>query len=145
MAAPTISRSPIVPERIRSINGQSFAFLPHRFLRDGFLSSVSPDELRLYMFLVLAADRNGISFYSYERICSLLEIDIDHYLDARNGLIDKDLLAFDGTRFQVLSLPDKPRWKRSRPLRTAKHMETSDPATVRQIVRGSFPDTAGRK
>jgi hypothetical protein len=27
--------------------GQSFAFLPHRFLRDGFLSSVSPDELCL--------------------------------------------------------------------------------------------------
>lgn len=145
MAAPTISRTPIVPERIRSISGQSFAFLPHRFLRDGFLSSVSPDELRLYLLLVLAADRNGISFYSYERICSLLEVDLDQYLEARNGLIDKDLLAFDGTRFQVLSLPEKPRWKRSQPLRTTEQMETSDPATVRQIVRESFPDVAGRK
>ena len=145
MASPTISRTPIVPERVRSINGQSFAFLPHRFLRDGFLSSISPDELRLYLFLVLAADRNGISFYSYERICSLLEIDTDQYIEARNGLIDKDLLAFDGTRFQILSLPDKPSWKRSRALRTARQLETSDPATVRQIVLGSFPDVAGRK
>ena len=145
MVARTISRAPIVPQRVRSINGESFAFLPHRFLRDGFLSSISPDQLRLYLFLVLAADRNGISFYSYERICSLLEIDIDQYIDARNGLIDKDLLAFDGTRFQILSLPAKPQWKRSRALRTARQLDTSDPATVRQIVLGSFPDVAGRK
>ena len=145
MAAPTISRTPIVAERVRSINGQSFAFLPHRFLRDGFLSSISPDELRLYLFLVLAADRNGISFYSHERICSLLEIDLDQYIEARNGLIDKDLLAFDGSRFQILSLPDKPTWKPSRALRTAEQLETSDPATVRQILRQSFPDVARRK
>jgi hypothetical protein len=145
MDPPTPNRAPIVPERVRAINGQSFAFLPHRFLRDGFLSSVSPDELRLYLFLVLAADRSGISFYSYERICSLLEIDADHYIQARNGLIDKNLLAFDGARFQILSLPAKPVWHRSRALRTARQMETSDPATVRQIVLGSFPDVAGRK
>jgi hypothetical protein len=97
------------------------------------------------VFLVLAADRSGISFYSYERICSLLEIDTDQYIEARNGLIDKDLLAFDGTRFQVLSLPAKPRWRRSRPLRTARQMESSDPATVRQIILGSFPGAAGAK
>jgi len=100
-----ISRAPILPERVRQIDGQSFAFLPHRLLRDGFLSSLAPDEQRLYLFLVLAADRQGISFYSCDRICSVLEMILDDYIQARNGLLEKDLIAFDGCRFQVLSLP----------------------------------------
>jgi len=33
---------------------------------------------------------------------------LEQYLDARNALIDKDLIAFDGTRFQVLFLPMSP-------------------------------------
>lgn len=46
---------PILASRLRRIDG-SFAFLPHRFLRDGFLQSLTDDELRLYLMLVLAAD-----------------------------------------------------------------------------------------
>ena len=103
-----ISRQPILPERVRHIGGQSFAFIPHRFLRDGFLASLTADERSLYLFLVLAADRRGVSFYSYDRICTCLEMILEQYLDARNALIDKDLIAFDGTRFQVLSLPHNP-------------------------------------
>ena len=30
---------------------------------------------------------------------------LDQYISARNGLIEKDLIAFDGTVFQVLELP----------------------------------------
>lgn len=56
-----VSRAPIVPDRVRRIGGCSFAFILHRFLRDGFLASLSSDERSLYFFLVLAADRNGIS------------------------------------------------------------------------------------
>jgi hypothetical protein len=98
----------LVPERVRRIAGQSFAFVPHRFLREGFFSSVSPDELRLYFLLVLAADRFGVSYNHYDTLCTLLQLPLDGYLKARDGLIDKDLVAFDGTRFQVLSLPARP-------------------------------------
>lgn len=101
-----ISRAPIVPGRVRRIAGQSFAFVPHRFLRDGFLASLSHGERSLYLFLLLAADRAGLSFYAYDTICSLLQMTLEDYVQARNGLIHKDLIAFDGTRFQVLSLPD---------------------------------------
>ena len=103
-----ISREPIRPERLRTIGGQSFAFIPHRFLRDGFLSSLTADERSLYLFLVLAGDRLGVSFYAYDRICTCLEMMLEQYLAARDSLIDKDLIAFDGTRFQVLSLPHNP-------------------------------------
>ncbi len=101
-------REPIRPDRVRCIGGHSFAFLPHRFLRDGFLPSLTPAELRLYVFLVLAADRTGVSFYSHQRIRCAVEMSIDDYLEARQGLLRKDLIAADGVRVQVLSLPPKP-------------------------------------
>jgi hypothetical protein len=132
-----IHRAPILPERVRSIGGQSFAFLPHRFLREGFFASLRPDELRLYVLLVLAADRNGLSFYHYDSICSLLEIPLKSYIRARNALITKDLIAFDGTRFQVLSLPDRPHFDNPGPL-THGPCEDDDPATIRALVRRSL-------
>jgi hypothetical protein len=118
MTAARISRVPIVPHRVRCIGGDSFAFVPHRFLRDGFLASLGPAERGLYLFLVLAADRNGLSFYSYDRICAALGLTVEQYVEARNGLIDTDLLAFDGRRFQVLSLPEEPLVPLDAPLRT---------------------------
>jgi hypothetical protein len=144
MSRPTISRPPIVSSRVRSPKGQTFAFLPHRFLRDGFFCSLYPDELRLYVFLVLAADRDGMSFYGFERICGVLEIDIDDFLLARDSLIRKDLIAFDGRRFQVLSLPDTPVHTPSPPLLTATQMADDDPATVRQAIVDSLADADRR-
>lgn len=137
MAPPRINRSPILAARVRRIEG-SFAFLPHRFLRGGFFASLTKNELALYLFLVLAADRDGLSFYHYDRICSILEIDPDAYLDARNGLLEKDLIAFDGSRFQVLSLPEQPRFPAREPLRTADDLESHDPATIRQLATASL-------
>lgn len=130
-----ISRAPIIPERVRRIAGQSFTFIPHRFLRDGFLASLSSDERSLYLFLVLAADRNGISFYHYDSICSLLLMTVEDYVAARNALIRKELLAFDGTRFQVLSLPPKTISAPNPPLRTDADLEDRDPATIRLIAQ----------
>ena len=92
--------------RVRQING-GFSFIPHRFLADGFLASLDQKELLLYLFLILASDRFGLSFYSYDSICSLLQMRIDQYIKARDSLMEKDLIAFNGTLFQVLSLPQK--------------------------------------
>ena len=65
-------------------------------------------EILLYLFLVLVSDRYGLSFYSYDAICSFLQISPDEYIEARDRLIRKDLIAFDGTLFQVLDLPKQP-------------------------------------
>jgi hypothetical protein len=102
-----IRKKPIVPHRIRKIRG-SFAFIEHRFLRDGFFASLDQPERSLYLFLALASDRQGLSYYGYDKICRLNGMLLDDYIIARDGLIDKDLIAFDGTLFQVLSLPEKP-------------------------------------
>jgi hypothetical protein len=132
-----IDKNPLCPERVHKITG-SFAFLEHRFVRDGFWSSLSQHELLLYVFLVLVADRHGLSYYSFDKICALLQLSLDDYLIARNALIKKDLIAFDGHLFQVLSLPPHPVLQPARPLHSAPHMAQADPATIRQIIRNSL-------
>ena len=124
-----IKKKIINPQRLRCING-SFSFIPHRFLTDGFLQSLQQQELMLYVFLVLAADRHGLSYYSYERICSLLHMSVEQYIAARDGLIEKDLIAFDGTLYQVLSLPASP-------------AQGSMNTTRRQLTGGQTPTAIG--
>jgi hypothetical protein len=125
------------PNRVRRITG-SFAFIEHRFLRNGFWDSLTHHELLLYLFLILAADRNGISYYSYDKIYSLLKIPMDEYRNARNALIDKDLIAFDGYFFQVLSLPEKLANNHLRLLKSQQQMEKYDPATICNLIGQSL-------
>jgi hypothetical protein len=134
-----VQREPIRPERVRRIGPDGFAFVPNRFLRDGFFAALRPAERELYSLLVLAADRQGLSYYHYDSICSLLQMDLETYLHARNALIDRDLVAFDGTRFQVLSLPEQPVTRSARELRTPEDFVEHDGATIRALVRRSFP------
>lgn len=131
-------RKPLVNHRVRKIKG-SFAFVEHRFIRHGFWATLGHHELLLYLFLVMVADRQGLSFYSYDKICSLLTINVDEYILARDLLIKKDLLAFDGTFFQVLSLPPEP-IRTSRLLQEKADMEREDPAAIHQLIQGGLHD-----
>ena len=132
-----IEKTPLCPQRVRKISG-SFAFIEHRFLRDGFFEILSHHELVLYLFLVLVADRRGLSYYSYDKICTLLRLSLNEYIYARDALIQKDLIAFDGHLYQVLSLPQKnPIVQRAPPLKTQKDMVQRDPATIRQLIANS--------
>ena len=63
------------------------------FLRNGFFATLTHHELLLYVFLILVADRNGLSYYNYDKICILLRISVDEYIFARDALIEKDLIA----------------------------------------------------
>ena len=123
-----ISKKVIDPKRVRCISG-GFSFIPHRFLTDGFLTSLTQKEFLLYLFLVLVSDRYGLSFYSYDAICSLLHLTLDQYIVARDGLMAKDLIAFDGILFQVLELPLKP-------LKVSTTKE--DPACIAQMISLMF-------
>lgn len=93
--------------RIRQTHN-SFGFIPHRFLRDGFLSSLTGTEAYCYLFYVLAADRYGISYYSDRRLCDLLGFSGAELRHARDGLIHRDLICFEIPVCQVLELPTHP-------------------------------------
>ena len=133
------SRRPIIPERIRDSDRRGgFAFIPNRFLQEGFFASLSDRERSLYLFLALVSDRNGVSFYHFDRICTILEMPTETYIETRNSLIHKDLIAFDGIRFQVLSLPAVPVTSPSEPLETDDDFEEHDPATIRRCIQSSL-------
>jgi len=132
-----IHKKPILHQRVRKIQG-SFAWIPHSFLRNGFWGNLNHHELLLYLFLVLAADRLGVSYYSFDKICSLIGIHTDEYILARNELINKDLIAFDGHLFQVLSLSENFKPTVPQPISSQKEMMIRDPATIHQTIRRSL-------
>jgi len=99
------------PQTIRRIE-KSFAWLDHRLLRDGFLKVMTPSEHSLYLFLVLAADRDGVSFYRQEKIADALGLDYGEFRRARRRLIERGLIAFapyhehtPNGYYQVLPVP----------------------------------------
>lgn len=95
------------PDRLRKIEG-SFSWIDHRFITSGFLQDLSTMEILLYLFLVTVSDRNGISFYHDDRICTLLKITLCSLGEAREGLILRSLIAYEPPLYQVLSLPPHP-------------------------------------
>ena len=88
------------PKNVRKING-SFAWVDHRLLQKGYLAVMTHQDQVLYLFLVLAADRNGVSFYRKEKICDLLSLDFQQFEIARDRLIDLKLITYQP--YSVLS------------------------------------------
>lgn len=105
--------TPIVPEpaMVRRIEG-SFGWLDHRLVREGILQGMTLVDIAVYVFLVLVADRHGVSFYRKDVVCANLGIDWSAFEQAKDRLIERRLIAFrpftptavDGF-YQVLPLP----------------------------------------
>ncbi|MDW7681217.1 MAG: hypothetical protein SCK70_11675 [bacterium] len=112
-----VSKSLIIPELKRLLK-PPFAWIDRRFLFNGFLADLNPQENLLYFFLILVADGNGLSFYNYDKICQLLKLEVDDYVQARDSLIDKRLIAHNGDLFQVLILPQRQRQLKTKPAAT---------------------------
>ena len=99
---------PPQPDRIRSIRG-SFSWIDHRFLRQGFDQGLTRLEKLFYFVLIAVSNRDGVSFYSDERLWEILEIRHGHELTgARDELVARDLIAFEDGIYQVLDLPPGP-------------------------------------
>jgi len=108
--------------RVRKIQG-SFSWIDHRFITGGFLRDLSAVEILLYFFLVTVSDRNGISFYHDDKICSLVKIGLVSLGEARDVLVSKSLLAYEYPIYQVLSLPAQPVTPLTREAIGSEHMK----------------------
>lgn len=103
------------PDQVRSMRGTPFAWLDARLLRGGWLRALSLEELAAYVFLCLAADRHGVSWYRRARIGQELGLDDQQVHRALSRLRQVGLVAYapfhpgaaDG-RHQVLPLPATP-------------------------------------
>ena len=81
------------PQNVRKING-SFAWVDHRLLRNSYIPVMTHQDQAFYLFLVLAADRNGVSFYRKEKVCDILALDFQQFEVARDRLTDLNLIAY---------------------------------------------------
>jgi len=88
------------PKNIRNIKG-SFAWLDHRLVRNGFTELMTHQDMALYLFLVLVADKNGVSFYRKEKICEAVSLDYSQFEIAKDRLVNMKLIAFES--YSVIS------------------------------------------
>ena len=101
---------PPIPDRIRAIRSP-FGWIDHRFFRQGFDQGLTRLEKLFYLVLVAVSNRDGVSFYSDERLGEFLEIRHRHELTgARDELVARDLIAFKEGVYQVLELPAAPKY-----------------------------------
>jgi hypothetical protein len=113
MAMPLMKKLPVLEPTRRRQTPDSFAWIDHRLRANGWLERLQPADLGLYLFLLLAADRDGLSCWRLDRIERAVPCFDRHELwDARERLLQYDLIAYrpwsphsvDGC-YQVLSLP----------------------------------------
>ena len=95
---------PLRTDRIRTLE-RPFGWIPFRILTSGLLPELSSQTKLLYFFLCLVADEHGMSYYGARRLSSLLGLSEPDLALARSELTTRDLLAFDGRLYQLLSLP----------------------------------------
>ena len=88
------------PQKIRKIES-SFAWIDHRLVRNGYLQVMTHDDMVLYLFLILVADRNGVSFYRKEKVCDAVSLDFSQFEIAKDRLVNMKLIAFES--YSVLS------------------------------------------
>jgi hypothetical protein len=99
-----IQKRILVPQRLRRPPATGWSWVDRRFLREHG-DYLSPDALLLYFFLTAVADRHGLSFYSDHTIACRLRLSSQALQQARQELLDRDLIAQQLPLVQVLSLP----------------------------------------
>jgi hypothetical protein len=102
-------------------------------------------EKLFYFVLVAVSNQDGVSFYSDARLAELLEIRFPHELEgARQELVARDLIAYEGGIYQVLDLPAcSPRDEcvsSPPPLRRPPPASSSSPAARRNSPRKPVSD-----
>lgn len=85
---------------------RQFSWLDRRLVRNGYFRNCSAEALKLYLFLICVADRDGLSFYSDRAICEMLNFEKSQLKAAKFCLIEADLVLFERSVCQVLELTD---------------------------------------
>ena len=100
-----IPKAPLVRDRIRRI-GPGFGWVDHRLVREHYIEHCSHGALALYLFLIVVADADGVSWWSERSLGIRLGLDTDRLRQARAELEAADLVAFEHPVWQVLELKE---------------------------------------
>jgi hypothetical protein len=109
-----IQKHILVPERLRQPPATGWSWLDRLFLREHG-DHLSREAVLLYLFLAAVADRHGLSFYSDTTLSSRLRLSAPVLVQAREELLNRDLIAHQLPLVQVLSLPPRGIQRRPEP------------------------------
>jgi hypothetical protein len=104
MRPPPQFADPVDPTRVRTLP-RHFAWFDHR-LRER-LHELSLEEIALLVFLHLAADKHGLSFWADATIARKLGLREGDVIQARYQLVAKGLVAYRYPLYQLLPLEDR--------------------------------------
>jgi hypothetical protein len=104
----------LVPQRLRRPPATGWSWIDRRFLREHG-DRLSREAMLLYLFLAAVADRHGLSFYSDHTLSSRLRLTLPALAQAREELLERDLIAYQLPLVQVLSLPAPAVCRRAEP------------------------------
>ena len=94
----------LCPQRLRTVPHQ-FSWIDQRLVREGHIARCGGTQaLALYLLLVTVADSQGLSFYSDKTAARLLCISEAELRQAKLGLLQAGLIAYEAPLYQVLSL-----------------------------------------
>ena len=99
-----IRKEIVNPGRVRRMP-EGFGWVDHRFVRKGYLKGRSRESLALYLFLVIVADADGLSYYSEESLCRHMNFNHTDLAVSRKELVTAELVAYRKPFYQVLALP----------------------------------------
>jgi hypothetical protein len=94
----------LVAQRLRRPPATGWSWVDRRFLREHG-DYLSREAVLLYFLLTAVADRHGLSFYSDSTLTCRLRLRQQVLEQARQELLDRDLIAQQLPLVQVLSLP----------------------------------------
>jgi len=99
-----IRKEIVSPGHVRHMP-EGFGWVDHRLVRKGYIKGRSRESLALYLFLVIVADADGVSYYSEESLCDQLDFTFSELKSCRIELINAELVAYRKPFYQVLELP----------------------------------------
>lgn len=98
-----IKKRLLVADRVRQPPREGFSWIDRRFLRD-YAERLTGDAIALYFFLAAVSDKQGLSFYRDASIAARLRMREQAVVEAREELLNHDLVAYQHPLTQVLSL-----------------------------------------
>ncbi len=92
------------PERLRQVPEQ-FSWVDQALVQQHFIDRCEARSAALYLFLVTVSDAQGLSYYGAATLARRLHLSDEQFTEARQQLIELDLIAYRSPLYQVLALP----------------------------------------
>jgi hypothetical protein len=93
----------LVPDRLRRPPATGWSWVDRRFVRE-HMAYLSREATLLYFILCTVADKHGMSFYADGTLAVMLRVPLSAFIQARDELLARDLIAHEMRFTQVLSL-----------------------------------------